>query len=147
MCQDAVRVSIPIEDILQSMPEKFHASARETYANFPPEIDVRSLRKIIPQMLDNPSLNNHFQYAAKESKDPVTQDRVYEEPFSANYARDLQNKLPPGSSAILMTFASDAALPTKLAKKSFHPLIFDMGKNAIAIHENSHNFRKYKQSL
>ncbi|KAJ3296162.1 hypothetical protein HDU79_007416 [Rhizoclosmatium sp. JEL0117] len=119
-------LDVPIELILSNMPERYEEKARAHWENDPVSVHVRPLDKVIECMLSDSTLKDVFKYCYMQQIDAMG-NRIYDEAYSSDYCKTLQEKIPDGGTPLLLKFGSDAALATKIGKQSFHPMIMTFG--------------------
>ncbi|KAI9347326.1 hypothetical protein BDR26DRAFT_1004946 [Obelidium mucronatum] len=116
--------NISFKEIAISLPPEFKLLAKRYYQTMDSNVYIRPMRKVIQTTLQDRSLDSHFQYKFKRQIDSQN-NRLYSEAWSSDRCETLQNMLPDGATALLLTIGSDAAIATKLGKKSFHPFHLD----------------------
>ncbi|KAI9333834.1 hypothetical protein BDR26DRAFT_805720, partial [Obelidium mucronatum] len=89
---------------------------------------ARPISKIIRSQLEDSSLDGHFAYCFTKQFN-ANGDRLFDEAYSGDYCETLQNKLPNGSTPLLLSFSSDQAQASKIGKESFWPKILTLGTN------------------
>ncbi|KAI9326219.1 hypothetical protein BDR26DRAFT_902230 [Obelidium mucronatum] len=118
--------NISFKEISISLAPEFKLLAKRYYQTMDSNVYIRPMRKVIQATLQDRSLDSHFQYKFKRQIDSQN-NRLYSEAWSSDCCETLQNMLPDGATALLLTIGSDAAIATKLGKKSFHPFHLDFG--------------------